>query len=95
VIAATSLHALCDRYLKAQLAGDRREAVRIVVEDGLGSGAGIVELQAQVIQAAQDEIGGHALRWANGLASDLGVATAGTVPAEVIATARRLVGLSP
>jgi methanogenic corrinoid protein MtbC1 len=45
------------RYLRAQLAGDRREALRIVIDDGLGQGASIVELQAQVIRAAQNEIG--------------------------------------
>lgn len=48
---------LRDRYLAAQLAGDRREAVRVVLEEGLGHGARVVELQEQVIQAAQDEIG--------------------------------------
>jgi methanogenic corrinoid protein MtbC1 len=232
--AAVALRELCGRYLDAQLAGDRREAVRLVVEDGLGCGARVIDLQAHVIQAAQDEIGrlwqqnrvtiaqehmasaisqlslaalferatparplgktvvlacvegelhdlparivadflelegfdvrylgadvptgdlvrlitddppdlvglsvtmsfnvpalrtavarvrgvpgrsasreatppdvpserpifvgGHALRWSHGLAGELGVATAGTVPAEVIATARRLVGLAP
>jgi methanogenic corrinoid protein MtbC1 len=48
---------LRERYLQAQLAGDRREAVRIVVEQGLARGASVRELQAQVVQAAQDEIG--------------------------------------
>jgi methanogenic corrinoid protein MtbC1 len=48
---------LRDRYLQAQLTGDRREAVRLVVEDGLGGGARVVELQEGVIQAAQNEIG--------------------------------------
>jgi len=213
------LRALCGRYLRAQLAGDRREAVRLVVEDGLGRGASVVDVHAHVIQVAQDEIGrlwqqnrvtiaqehmassiaqlslaalferatpaprlgkkvvlacvegelhdlparivadflelegfevrylgadvpmdallelvhaehpdlvglsvtmsfnvpalrtavarlraeigcamfigGHATRWSANLADELGVATAGTVPAEVIATARRLVGLAP
>jgi methanogenic corrinoid protein MtbC1 len=51
------LDGLRDRYLRAQLAGDRREAIRLLVEDGLGGGARIADLQAQVIQAAQDEIG--------------------------------------
>jgi methanogenic corrinoid protein MtbC1 len=54
---AAALEELCGRYLRAQLAGDRREAVRLVVEDGLGRGVGAVELQAHVIRAAQDEIG--------------------------------------
>lgn len=52
-----TLDELRDRYLTAQLAGDRREALRLLVEDGLGNGASVVELQARVIQAAQDEIG--------------------------------------
>ncbi len=51
------LRELRERYLRAQLAGDRREAVRLVVEDGLGSGACVLDVQSQVIQAAQDEIG--------------------------------------
>lgn len=49
---------LKEQYLRAQLAGDRREAVRLVVEEGLANrGATVVELQSQVIGAAQDEIG--------------------------------------
>jgi methanogenic corrinoid protein MtbC1 len=49
--------ALCQRYVEAQLAGDRREAVRLVLQEGLGSGLTVVELQSEVIQAAQREIG--------------------------------------
>ncbi|HET9623836.1 MAG TPA: cobalamin-dependent protein [Kofleriaceae bacterium] len=52
-----SLRELCDRYLRAQLAGDRREAVRLLVEDGLGAGSTVLDLQTYVIQAAQSEIG--------------------------------------
>ena len=52
-----ALGELKEKYLRAQLAGDRREAVRVVVEEGLGCGASVVDLQAQVIGAAQDEIG--------------------------------------
>lgn len=48
---------LRDSYLRAQLAGDRREAVRLLLEDGLGGGAHVDELQLHVIRAAQDEIG--------------------------------------
>ncbi|HSN28799.1 MAG TPA: cobalamin-dependent protein [Kofleriaceae bacterium] len=48
---------LRDRYLAAQLAGNRREAVRVVVEDGLAQGIRVIDLQESVIQAAQDEIG--------------------------------------
>ena len=54
---AGTLRTLRDRYLRAQLAGDRREAVRLVIEDGLGRGASVIDLQTHIIQAAQDEIG--------------------------------------
>jgi methanogenic corrinoid protein MtbC1 len=46
-----------ERFLRAQLTGDRREAVRALVEDGLARGASVLDLQAQVIQPAQEEIG--------------------------------------
>ena len=52
-----SLDGLCARYVAAQLAGDRREALRIVLEDGLSRGHAVRDLQAQVVQAAQREIG--------------------------------------
>lgn len=48
---------LRDRYLKAQLAGDRREATRVVVDEGLASGIEVIDLQTRVIQEAQNEIG--------------------------------------
>lgn len=56
-MADVSYPELRERYLRAQLAGDRREAVRVVVEQGLRRGASVRELQSRVIQAAQDEIG--------------------------------------
>jgi methanogenic corrinoid protein MtbC1 len=49
--------ALTRAYLAAQLAGDRRAALRLVVDEGLGRGAGVVELLVEVIRAAQLEIG--------------------------------------
>ncbi|NVB78207.1 MAG: cobalamin-binding protein [Kofleriaceae bacterium] len=52
-----SLADLRDRYLEAQLAGDRREAMRIVVDEGLASGIEVIDLQTRVIQSAQNEIG--------------------------------------
>lgn len=52
-----ALAELRDCYLRAQLAGDRREAVRLLLEDGLGAGVGIDDLQVHVIRAAQNEIG--------------------------------------
>jgi len=48
---------LRNRYLAAQLAGDRREALRLVTSDGLDRGASVLELQLSVIQEAQREIG--------------------------------------
>lgn len=51
------LKALRDRYLEAQLAGDRREAVRLVLEEGLARGIAVSALQSGVIQEAQREIG--------------------------------------
>ena len=55
--APEGLDRLCARYVEAQLAGDRREALRIVLDEGLARGVAVQELQARVIQAAQREIG--------------------------------------
>jgi methanogenic corrinoid protein MtbC1 len=48
---------LANRYLNAQLAGDRTEAVRLLVEEGLHSGVSAADLLLEVIQPAQREIG--------------------------------------
>jgi methanogenic corrinoid protein MtbC1 len=48
---------LRDRYLYAQLQGDRREALRVVVEEGLARGATVLDLQTRVVQEAQREVG--------------------------------------
>lgn len=48
---------LVKRYLAAQLAGNRREALRLLVEEGLNKGVPAQDLQLRVIQAAQYEIG--------------------------------------
>jgi MerR family transcriptional regulator, light-induced transcriptional regulator len=53
----SDLTALRERYLAAVLRGDRHEAPRIVVEDGLATGATVLELSEQIIQASQREIG--------------------------------------
>jgi methanogenic corrinoid protein MtbC1 len=45
------------RYLRAQLRGDRREALRLVIEEGVSRGASALDVQQQVIQEAQREIG--------------------------------------
>jgi len=57
VSASPILTSLRDRYLQAQLAGDRREALRLIVDEGLATGISVVSLQSDVIQAAQHEIG--------------------------------------
>jgi MerR family transcriptional regulator, light-induced transcriptional regulator len=48
---------LTERFVAAQLAGDRNEALRVVVDDGVVRGARVIDLQARVISAAQREIG--------------------------------------
>lgn len=55
--AAVDFAALADRFVVAQLAGDRREAYRLVVEEGLSRGACVVDVQSKVIRVAQDRIG--------------------------------------
>lgn len=45
------------RYLAAQLAGDRREALRLLVDEGLLQGIPLQDLHLKVIQPAQYEIG--------------------------------------
>lgn len=53
---APNANALCSSYLKAQLGGNRREALRLIVEDGLELGLSCQEVH-RVIQRAQEEIG--------------------------------------
>jgi len=48
---------LRSRFLEAQLGGDRRAALSVVIDQGLGAGATIGELHEHVISAAQREIG--------------------------------------
>lgn len=45
------------RYLAAQLAGSRREALRLVIEEGLERGVSALDVELEVIQEAQREIG--------------------------------------
>ncbi len=47
---------LLERYLAAQLAGDRRRAVRVLVEEGLGQGLPEMEVR-NVIREAQIRVG--------------------------------------
>jgi MerR family transcriptional regulator, light-induced transcriptional regulator len=48
---------LLDRYLAAQLTGDRRAALRLLLDDGLGRGIPVPNLYLDVVQAAQYRIG--------------------------------------
>jgi methanogenic corrinoid protein MtbC1 len=52
-----SLDQLRQRYVAAQLAGDRQEAVRIVMDEGLAQGVAAPDLELLVIIPAQQEIG--------------------------------------
>jgi methanogenic corrinoid protein MtbC1 len=49
--------ALAERFVAALLAGDRRGAMRIAIDDGVGAGARIADIQRGVVAAAQHEIG--------------------------------------
>jgi methanogenic corrinoid protein MtbC1 len=51
------LDGLRARYLAAQLQGDRREALRLIDEEGLGAGWSVPALHLHVITPAQREIG--------------------------------------
>ena len=48
---------LAERYLRAALAGSRREALRLVIDEGVQRGVPIDVLRREVIQAAQHAIG--------------------------------------
>lgn len=56
-VPAIDTGALTRRFVAAQLAGDRTEALRIVVEDAVRLGMSVVDVQARVIRPAQHEIG--------------------------------------
>jgi len=51
------LSVLQQRYLAAQLAGDRREALRLLVDEGLLRGIPLQDIHLKIIQPAQYEIG--------------------------------------
>lgn len=51
------LDTLSARYLDAQLAADRTEAVRLIIEEGAGRGVPVTDLLTRVILPAQREIG--------------------------------------
>ncbi|HKG94051.1 MAG TPA: cobalamin-dependent protein [Gemmatimonadaceae bacterium] len=48
---------LTRRYLDAALVGNRREALRLVIEEGIERGVAVPELYLHVIQPAQFEVG--------------------------------------
>lgn len=54
---AIDIELLRRRYLDALLAGDRRQAVRLVLEEGLDRGLSVQDVQLGVVQEAQREIG--------------------------------------
>jgi len=56
-VVSANFDELTASYLHAQLESDRREAVRLLVEDGFNRGASVVSLMLDVIQPAQREIG--------------------------------------
>lgn len=48
---------LRERYVAAQLAGDRQEALRLVLEDGIAAGIAAPDIELHVIEPAQHDIG--------------------------------------
>ena len=55
--APTATEELTRRYLDAALAGDRREALRLMMTDGVERGVPVPDLYLKVIQPAQAEVG--------------------------------------
>jgi methanogenic corrinoid protein MtbC1 len=52
-----SLLSLREQYLAAQLAGNRQEALRLLVDEGLLRGVPFQDIHLEIIQPAQYEIG--------------------------------------
>lgn len=55
--ATPDLDSLRTQFLAAQLAGDRRGAIRVLLEDGYEQGVPVQQLHLGVVQAAQHRIG--------------------------------------
>lgn len=53
----SSCRALAENYLMAQLGGDRAEALRVILDEGVKQGVSVADLELHVIQPAQREIG--------------------------------------
>ncbi|NUO48707.1 MAG: cobalamin-binding protein [Polyangiaceae bacterium] len=51
------MSALAMRFLEAQLAGDRHEALRVAMEDGIGKGASAEDVHLGIVAVSQREIG--------------------------------------
>jgi methanogenic corrinoid protein MtbC1 len=56
-VTTDTIEVLRQAYLRAQLAGNRREALRLIVDEGLMRGLSIPTLHLDIIQSAQVEIG--------------------------------------
>jgi methanogenic corrinoid protein MtbC1 len=56
-VTSDTLATLRESYLSAQLAGNRREALRLLVDEGVQRGIPLASLHLEVIQKAQWEIG--------------------------------------
>jgi methanogenic corrinoid protein MtbC1 len=56
-VSAPDLARLRDRYLYAQLAGDRRGALAVLEKEGFDLGVSVLDLQLRVIQEAQRQVG--------------------------------------
>jgi methanogenic corrinoid protein MtbC1 len=54
---ASTIESLLEQYVAAQLDGDRRAALRVVVDQGLERGVPLPSLYVDLIQAAQYQIG--------------------------------------
>jgi MerR family transcriptional regulator, light-induced transcriptional regulator len=57
VTAALDYDQLARQFLEAQLAGDRKAALRVALDDGISRGARVIDVQSRVVRAAQHEIG--------------------------------------
>lgn len=57
MVVQETVSALVDRYLAAQLAGDRRAALRIVLDEALVAGVSVPDVYLKIIQPAQYGIG--------------------------------------
>jgi methanogenic corrinoid protein MtbC1 len=57
LVSTSDLQDLSRRFLAAQLASDRREAVRLLIDEGVHRGVAVSRILLDVIRPAQQEIG--------------------------------------